>query len=298
MEPTLSAPLYRSDLSASMTKANNRSFNFNLQDYLYGRKPDFWVYLYNVSEQHYDVFRPPLFANLHIQERKRNEKYAIAARLPQPLLAPQGSVDSDEVTTQLMDTRRVMMDICNPDNLTLDQEAVISTITNVGNNLSDRGVFWSLNGPGASDLNKDRLEEPTEAEVKAATKRLERFYNSVLEKMRELETSNPKELLERLGPEAHAAADYFGIETSWHGKRSKPMDCPNCGARVKEGIAFHKNEEGGICVIDWKRTIKSGARKMQDAIDAGIDGFEDITQARQTMGLKPLSPVAPVVDSE
>ena len=119
MEPTLSTPTYRSDLSSSMTKANNRSFNFNMQDYLYSRKPDFWVYLFNISEQSFDVFRPPLFANLHIPGRKPGEKYAIAARLPQPLLAPQGSVDTDEVSTQLMDTRRVLMDVCNPDNLGL-----------------------------------------------------------------------------------------------------------------------------------------------------------------------------------
>jgi len=36
------------------------------------------------------------------------------------------------------------MDIVNPDNLGMnaeDQDAVIKTITNVGNNLNDKGVF-------------------------------------------------------------------------------------------------------------------------------------------------------------
>ena len=277
MEPTLSTPTYRSDLSSSMTKANNRSFNFNMQDYLYSRKPDFWVYLFNISEQSFDVFRPPLFANLHIPGRKPGEKYAIAARLPQPLLAPQGSVDTDEVSTQLMDTRRVLMDVCNPDNLGLDQDAVVANTTNIGNNLTERGVFWSLN------------EVPTEEELKAAQKRLEKHYNQVLEQMKALETSDPKQMLERLSPEAHAAADYYNLETSWHGKRTRPEDCPLCGMRVKFGVAFHRTEEGGICVRDWVRTVKSGARSIQQAIDSGAEGFSDMEEARITLGLKPVA---------
>jgi len=283
MEPTLSSPTYRSDLSESMTKANNRNFNYTMQDYLYSRKPDFWVYLYNVSEQSFDVFRPPLFANIHIPGRTRGEVYVTAARLPSPLLAPQGSVDTDEISTQLLDTRRVLMDVCNPDNLSLDQNSVIAKPTNIGNNLSQRGVFWSLNNP------------PTEEEIKAATLRMEKHFNTVLEKMKALETSDPKALLEALSPEAHTAADYFGVETSWHGRRSKPMDCPQCGERIKQGVAFHKTDEGGLCVLDWARTVKAGARTIQQAIDAGA--FEDVAEARAAMGLKP-SKVAPVVDSE
>src|SRR5713101_990762 len=120
-EVNATAPSHNAHLSESMTKANNRSFNFSLQDYLYSRKPDYWVYLYNVSEQSFDVYRPPLFANIHIPGKKLGEEYATAARLPSPLLAPQCSVDSDDLATQLLDTRRIAMDICNPDNLGLDQ---------------------------------------------------------------------------------------------------------------------------------------------------------------------------------
>ncbi len=258
-EVNATAPMHNASLSDSMTKGNNRSFNFNLQDYLYSRKPDYWVYLYNISEQSFDVFRPPLFANVHIPGRKRGEEYATAARLPSPLLAPQGSVDSDELSTNLMDTRRVAMDMVNPDNLSLDQDTVIAKPSNIGNNLSVKGVFWSLNNP------------PTEEELKAATRRMENYYNKVLEKMKALETSNPKELLEHLGPEAHTAADYFGIETSWHGKRSRPMDCPQCGDRVKAGIAFHRTEEGAICVLDWVRTVKAGVKTRAQAFDATGD---------------------------
>jgi hypothetical protein len=272
-EVNATAPTHNASLSESMTRANNRTFNFNLQDYLYGRKPDFFVYLYNVSEQSFDVYRPPLFANIHIPGRKRGEDFSVAARLPSPLLAPQGSVDSDELTTNLMDTRRVAMDICNPDNLSLDQNAVIAKPTNIGNNLSAKGVFWSLEAPPTKENNfvtSDKLK----VEVQDAVKRMETYFNKVLEKMKAMETSDPKGMLEMIGPEAHTAADYFGIETSWHGKRSRPMDCPNCGDRIKAGIAFHRTEEGTLCILDWKRAVASGVRTKQQAIDAGAPGFD------------------------
>ncbi len=293
-EVNATSPQHNPRLSESMTKANNRNFNFALQDYLMGRKPDYWVYLYTVSDQTFDVYRPPLLANLHLVGKEKGKDYTQCARFPQPLLAPQGSVDNDEITVMPMDTRRFVMDIINPDNLTLDQDAVISQITGVGNDLGKKGVFWSLNGPGASKIDSSRSEAPTEAEIKAAVKRMERYYNSLLEKARAVETSKPGELTDLLTPEYHAAADYFGIETSWHGKRSKPMDCPNCGERVKAGIAFHKTDDGSLCVIDWVRTIKSGARSIQQAIDSGITGFSDIAEARVTLGMKPVATATPV----
>jgi hypothetical protein len=271
-------------LSESMTKANNQGFNFSLQDYLYSRKPDFWVYIYNISNESYNVFRPPLFANFHIIGLSSTDaqgnlvkhlvaqdgtKYVLSGRLPSPLLAPMGNVDSNEVSTTLMDTRRVVQDICNPDNLSLDQNMVIQNPTNVGNDLNKKGVFWSLRGPGSGPNGEDEL--PTQREITDAKNRLERHYNSILEKMKALEASNPKELNEQVGPEAHAAADYFDVETTWHTKRSQPMDCPVCGSRVRKGVAFHKTIEDTLCVIDWERTTKAGVRTRAQAYEATGD---------------------------
>lgn len=283
MEVNATTPMYNAGLSDSMSKANNKVFNFALNDYLMGRKPDYWVYLYSVSADSFDVYRPPLLANLRITGKPQGKEFVQCARFPQPLLTPQGSVDSDEITIAPMDARRFAMDIVNPDNLSLNQDLLISKPTNIGNDLGKKGVFWSINNP------------PTEEEVKAARTRMERYYNSLLEKARAVETSDPKALQDLLTPEYHAAADYFGVETGWHAKRSKPMDCPNCGERVKSGVAFHKTEEGSICVIDWVRTVKAGARSIQQAIDSGAPGFDSVEQGRATMGLKPLAavPAAP-----
>ena len=284
-EVNATSPQQNTRLSDSMTKANNQTFNFSLQDYLYSRKPDFWVYIFNLSDSSFDVFRPPLFANLRIpgltsqgvkvETSPDGTRYVRAAQLPSPLLVPQGSVDSYEVSTGLIDTRRVVQDICNPDNLSLDQNAVISKPTNVGNDLSKKGVFWST------------TEIPTQQEVTDAKRRMEAHYNKIIEKFRALEVANPKELQDLLGPEAHAACDYFGIETTWHAKRSQPMDCPNCGDRIRKGVAFHKTEEGTLCIIDWKRAVSSGVRTRAQAIEAGAPGFE-----------QPASPSTPMINAQ
>lgn len=262
MEATAGNLQQRDDLSSSMTRANNQDFNFNGNHYLMNRAPDYFVYLHNVSEQNFEVSRPPLIRKMTLVGRRGTEKVTACARFPQPLLTPNGNVDSNEITIIPMDARRFCMDIINPDNLGLDQNAVIKNPTNIGNDLGKKGIFWSLNSIATSD------------EVEGAVKRMEAYYNHLLEQARTVEVSNPAGLKDTLTPEHHAAADYYGVETSWHGKRSRPMDCPNCGDRVKAGIAFHKTDEGTLCIIDWKRAVSSGVRTKQQAIDAGAPGFE------------------------
>lgn len=246
-------------LSAAQNRAHNTDFNFSMQSYLYEREPDGYVYIFNISTQAFDVFRPPILKALKITGKQKGQEYAKCARFPKPLLVPQGSIDTNEITTQLMDTRRFVMDIINPDNISLDQDAIISNPTNVGNDLGKKGVFWSEN------------EVPTEKELKAAKDRMERYYNTLLEKAKAVEASQPGALPDTITPEHHAAADYYGIETSWHQRRSEPTDCPNCGERIKKGIAFHRNSDGLMCVIDWRRAVASGAVTRSFAYEATED---------------------------
>lgn len=265
MEPTMSTPMSRPDLSDGMSRAQNMEFNFNGQSYLTSRAPDYWVYLYNVSEQTFEVSRPPILRRLVIPGRKVGEEYARVTKLPQPLLVPQGNIDSNELSLQSVDARRMMMDIVNPDNLGSTPEAQDAVIdpakgTSSGtNNLGKRGVFWSLNA------------EPTKEEISKAVKRMEAHYNSLIEQARAVEVSAPATLKDILTPEHHAAAEYFAVEAGWHAKRSKVVECPNCGERMKQGAAFHKTEEGSLCILDWKRSVTSGIRTRQQAFEATGD---------------------------
>jgi len=254
-----------------MTRAHSEERTFTTQNYLLNRAPDFYVYLYNISESSFVVSRPPIFKEMTIvgikDKRNLNEngslknEWILATKFPSPLIAPKASVDSSELDFYATDTRRFVMDLINPDNLGIDQDAYIDpkTVTSQGNNLGAKGVFYSLSYP------------PAPEEVAAAKKRLDKYYTQLLEQARAVEVSAPATLSSILGPEHHAAADHFGEQFSWHGKKIKAIVCDQCGERTKENAAFHKMEDGGLCIKDWDRAIKAGVRTKAQAYEATED---------------------------
>ena len=248
MEPTCSSPTTRGDLSAAMTRANNMDWNFSTADYMLSRPADFRVYIFNIAKQEYKISRLPLIKELVIPARKEGEKYALVTSLPSPFKFPKGNVDSNDIDIVIIDGRRMAMDIINPDNLTLDQDAVITGSFSVGQNMGRLGVFWSLN------------EVPTETELAAATRRLETYYRSLLTEARAVETSNPQALPAVLTPATHAAADYFHETFNWHKKEVHLENCPRCGSPARVGAPFHPMEGGGLCIGDWDAAIRAGVR--------------------------------------
>lgn len=259
MEPTCSAPSSRGDLSSAMTRANNIEWNFSVADYMLSRAPDFYVYLFNIAKQEYKISRLPLIKEMIIPARKEGEKYAKVTRLPSPFKAPKGNVDSNDIDIVIFDGRRMAMDIINPDNFTFDQDAVITKSDSIGQNIGRLGVFWSLN------------EEPTEAELAAATRRLEQHYRGLLTEARTVETSNAAALPAVLTPAHHAAADYFHETFNWHKKEIHLENCPRCGSPARVGAPFHPMEGGGLCIGDWDATIKAGVRSRAQAYEATED---------------------------
>jgi hypothetical protein len=256
MEPTCSSPTVRGDLSTAMTKANNLDWNFSTADYMLSRPADFFVYLFNVAKQEYKVARPPVIKELVIPARKEGEKYAKITRLPSPFKIPKGNIDSSDIDVIVMDGRRMAMDIVNPDNWSLDQDAVITGSDSVGQNLGRLGVFWSLN------------EIPTEKELEDATRRLAAHYRSLLTEARTVETSNPQALHAILTPAHYAAADYFHETFNWHKKEVHLENCERCGTPARVGAPFHPMEGGGLCVGDWDAAIKAGVRSRAQAYEA------------------------------
>lgn len=261
------------DLSAAETRAHNRDTSlaiFGSQNYAFGRKPEYWVYLYNISEQEHIVSRPPLIREMKIRGRKPQETFALVAKFPQPLNMPKGNVDSGEVDIVVTDTRRFVTDIVNPDNITINQEAFIERSTSGGSNdLGAKGVFWSLNGPGAKENGYE--DQPTQIEIDQARKRMEKRYRYLLDRAKAVEVSNPKDLNDLLSPEHHAAAEYYGETYTWHNKQVRADYCPQCGDRMRAGAAFHKTEDGGYCILDWERAVKAGVRTRAQAFEATED---------------------------
>lgn len=295
MEATYSFSGSRSDLSTAMQKANNIDFNIFGGNYMFDRGADSYIYIYNVSDTTYTVQRPPMIRELKLVGRKDPQhkfdpktRAILCTRLPQPLLIPKGNVESNEVDIIPFDTRRFAMDIINPDNHGINQEAYLEPkqTTSMGVDLGARGVFYSENGPGASK--KGFLEAPTDKEITDAEVRLDAFYRGLMNKADTVEATAPQELNALIGPEFHAAAEYLGEDRKWHGKRAKTDICETCGERTTKGAAFHKTEDNTICVSNWAKAVKAGAVTRAQAYDA-----TDLPEFAPRTPIVPVVPVAP-----
>lgn len=221
------------------------------------RPPEYYIYLYTISKREFTVLRAPLIRSLIIPACLPTERFRLVTRLSQPFPQPDiNPVNGDVIVHdrgKSHDARYIAQDICNPDNLTLDQDAYIGMsdrfVSGYGTNLSAQGVFWSLSNP------------PSEEEIKAAERRREIYYGKLWEQANMLSASDPKALAVALTQDHHMAAEYFGRETSWHQVLRPMADCPNCGEKIRPGIAFHKNQElGVICIIDPERAAKAGVK--------------------------------------
>lgn len=244
--------------SKAMSMAENTRFISPFLDPELTRKPEYFVYVYSVVDPrpaNYHLMRnaPPLIRNLQIAELRPGEKWTLVTKLAHPVNQP--GVDTQEQRVNYAhNAQRVAQDIVNPENVSLNQDAVLkaeNTFTE-GNDYGKLGVFWSLNYP------------PSDEEIAKAVARKESFYRKRLDQARALEASDPKALYAYLTPTDHVAADYFGEEFSWHKVAKRPETCPTCGESIRAGVAYHRNVDGIVCVIDWKRTVAAGVKKLKD----------------------------------
>ena len=54
------------------------------------------------------------------------------------------------------------------------------------------------------------------------------------------------------------------MNASWHLRTAIQEACPNCGDQINPGIAYHSSSVGGVCVLDWARTVKAGVKSRDD----------------------------------
>jgi hypothetical protein len=252
--------------SRSMSDGENLKYVPDFLDPELTRKPEYFVYIYSVVDPRPDGYHlvrnaPPLIHNLQIAELKPGERCTLVTKFPHPV--NQAGVDTQEQRVNYAhNAQRVAQDVVNPENITLNQDASLAADKSFteGNDYGKLGVFWSLN------------EIPTEEEINKAVARKEKFYRRRLDQARALEASDPKSLQLFLTPTDHVAVDYFARvyeseeQFGWHKVMRMPDRCPNCGEAVKSGVAFHASAAlGGIlCILDWKRAVEAGVKKLKD----------------------------------
>lgn len=222
------------------------------------RKAEYTVYLHSISKRSFEQPHP-IYRNVVIPACPKEQRFVTFMRITHPVQTP--TVDPDNVSGPLKwffeNAKRAALCICNPsyvgNDLSVQDKDIPAQfqISSSESNLTQQGVFASLN------------EIPTEEELKGAEGRRANYYKAIFERMNGLFRSDPKKAQEELGLDHHLAAEMFAIDVDWHKLTTPKIECPNCGEKIKEGIAFHYSN-GNRCILDWERAYLAGAVKKED----------------------------------
>ena len=222
------------------------------------RRSEYTVYLHSISKRSFEQPHP-IYRNVIIPACPKDKRYITFMRISHPVQIP--TVNPDNVSgppiLRIESAIRSALCVCNPsyvgNNLAV-QDTTIDPQYQISSgecDLTRQGVFASLN------------EVPTEEELKKAETRRVTYYKQIFEDMNGLMRSDPREAQSRLGQDHHLAAEMFGQDVDWHRVVSPKIECPNCGEKIKEGIAFHYTN-GSKCILDWNRAYLAGAVKKED----------------------------------
>ena len=171
LEANCSTPVYNKALSEALTRGSQLEEKIQFQEHQYLPKPEDFktVWIYNVSKQPYELHGGTI-CTLKVPACQDGEEYAVATSIPEIYRMPRANVDTNEVQFYAMDGKRVAQDLINPQNLGLDQNETGPYWAAAGGNYNERGVFWSTHNP------------PLKTELKAAHKRLRKFYQDFLDR--------------------------------------------------------------------------------------------------------------------
>lgn len=222
------------------------------------RSTEFNVYIFTVAKRDFKTTHA-LIPLVEIPACGPNERYKKVRFIPHPF--PQKVEDVFNTGREPYDyhsAERIAQDICDPTNPTLNQG--ISDYGKIdpywfaqdGTNFSKHGVFWSRN------------ETPTEDELKNAETKRDNYYRFLISEADRFYAADPNTAITKITPDHRMALNFFGEERPWHKKFTPMQACPNCAQQIPQGVAFHRDIDGDICVIDWKRTVAAGKRKKED----------------------------------
>ena len=270
--------------------ANKRNTVFVSQ---VGRAADHFIFLYNILAD-YDfppVQQPPTFPNFKIPKCPKGEKFAytvLPAQVNNPIERNGAEEGTTEITYFVADGREAANSLCNPDahpkNPFEAQFRDISKMGNgdqLGNNLNEKGIFWSLTSPYIDEAGNQRplpgddpkvlneliqegklfYNEKLDEEIAAMRKRVDKVMRTLVDAGNTLNAANKRA---EIAPDHHFAMEYFNLEAEWHRSHEHRIACPNCGDPIREKIAYHKNQFNMLCVVDWQAAYEAGVVKKED----------------------------------
>jgi hypothetical protein len=209
--------------------------------------PNEVIYVYNLLERTHEINQPPLFPVFRIPACEPGKKFAVTT-LPRYVNEVREDFLRDEKSYKTIDGRRAATSLLNPDIFPgTDWSAQLAegrtgNGDQTGNNLNSFGVFWSLTKPDDPALEK---------QIALFRKRAEKTLRGMIDEGNRLNANEKERHL--ITPLMHFAMEYFHLQAPWHMSHERLVPCPNCGERIREGIAYHKNEFGERCIIDMER---------------------------------------------
>ena len=240
---------------AGLTSAKGADFYLDPDEM---RQPQYTVYLHTISKRAHEQPNP-VYGNVIVPACPKDKRYLTFMSITHPVA--QWTVDPDNVSGPLKpkycNATGLALSICNTSYVGTDlgvQDAIPPDWAQISSgecNLTRQGVFASMN------------EVPTDIELQKAEARRLAYYKFRFEEANGLLRSNPRQLQEILILDHHMAAEMFGVDVEWHRVMTPKVECPQCGEKIKEGIAFHYTN-GQRCVLDFERAYLAGAIKKED----------------------------------
>jgi hypothetical protein len=213
------------------------------------------IYIYNCVPglQHAPICQPPNFPNFKVPECKPGQKVGystIRALIKNRFTRP----GTDETYYIQEDGRKHANSLLNPSvHPSSPWETQLREIApgtpgvaqdQYGNNMNAFGIWWSLTAPDDPAL---------DGEIQKFKARFENTCRGLIAAAEEKAAKNERHMIT---PREHFAMEYLGLEANWHQTTARFTNCPNCGERIREGIAYHKNFANDVCVIDAEKYYK------------------------------------------
>lgn len=222
------------------------------------RRSEYTVFLHTTSKRAFEQPHP-IYRNVVIPACPKDKRYLTFMKISHPITIPTVDPDNPAGPPKLIfeNAKRAALCVCNPSYVGVDlaiQDRPIDLQYQIASSecdLTRQGIFASLN------------EVPTEEELKKAESRRVAYYKQIFQKMNELWRADPKEAQNQLNLDHHLAAEMFAIDVDWHKISTPKIECPNCGEKIKEGIAFHYSN-GTRCILDYERAWLAGAIKKEE----------------------------------
>ena len=223
------------------------------------RKPEYYVYIYNVSTLEQRIARPWAHPELIIPACEADQPYSQPAVIPDIVQDRVERPGSWDIGIRGVDGKFLAQDALHPDLIGGDWKSYRKiprgTAANDGTDLYALGCWWSTNNP------------PTQEEVKTARDRLSATYREEIKKASALQMQGKPDLIT---PMMHRAADFFDLELPWHTELTARIACPGCGEKVSAGMVRHMPKDKCGWVFDWNRAIRAGVATKKEADEAGV----------------------------